>query len=150
MKAVFDHIHKGAGFLNNSKVFAGILMLLMNIGSKYITVKLSDSQEAYLRNFVAREVIIFAVCWMGTRDILLATILTACFYVLSQHLFNEKSSLCILPENHRNYHRLHALADGHVTDAEFKDAMNIIKVFHEQKSATEADKLYTYFSDSRI
>jgi len=150
MKIVFGHIHKGAGFLNNSKLFAGLLMLLMNIGSKYITVKLSDSQEAFVRNYVAREVIIFAVCWMGTRDILLATMLTASFFVLTQHLFNETSPLCVLPEKHRNYHRLHALADGHVTDAEFKDAMNIIKVYHEQKASSDADKLYTYFSDSRI
>jgi hypothetical protein len=28
--------------------------------------------------------------------------------------------------------------------------MNIIKVYHEQKASSDADKLYTYFSDSRI
>jgi len=122
----------------------------MNIGSKYITVKLSDSQEAFLRNNVAREVLIFAVCWMGTRDLLLSIILTASFFVLSQHLFNEKSALCVLPQKYRNFHKNGIASDGLVSDAEVKAAMQTIKLAHEQKSATDADKLYTYFSDSRI
>jgi len=150
VKRILEHVHKGAGAINNSKLFAGILMILMNIGSKYITVRLSDSQEAYLRNNVAREVIIFAVCWMGTRDILLAILLTSAFFVLTQHLFNETSPLCILPERHRNYHRSGAPAEGTVSDAELKAAMNTVKLAHEQKAAADADKLYTYFSDSRI
>jgi hypothetical protein len=149
MKHVLKHVHNGASILNNSKLFAGILMILMNIGSKYITVRLSDSQEAYLRNNVAREVIIFAVCWMGTRDILLATILTSSFFVLTQHLFNETSPLCILPEKHRHYHK-GVPAEGVVSDADLKAAMNTVKLAHEQKAASDADKLYTYFSDARI
>ena len=31
--------------LNNSKFFAGIVMIMMNIGSKYISIKLTKSQE---------------------------------------------------------------------------------------------------------
>jgi len=150
VKVVLEHIHKGAGFINNSKLFAGVLMILMNIGSKYITVKLSDSQEAYLRNNVAREVIIFAVCWMGTRDILLAIILTSLFFVLTQHLLNETSPLCILPECHRNYHRSGQPAEGAITETELKAALNTVKLAHEQKAVSDADRLYTYFSDSRI
>ena len=35
--------------LNSSKYFAGIMMLTLNIGSKYITLELSKTQEAYLK-----------------------------------------------------------------------------------------------------
>ena len=45
--------------LNNSKLFAGLIMLLMNIGSKYITIKFSKSQEAYIRNKLGRQLLIF-------------------------------------------------------------------------------------------
>ena len=31
--------------LNNSKFFAGLVMILLNIGSKYITIKISKSQK---------------------------------------------------------------------------------------------------------
>ena len=61
---------KYAHSLNNSKFFAGIVMIMLNIGSKYITIKLSKSQEAYLRNTIARQLIIFSIIWMGSRDVL--------------------------------------------------------------------------------
>ena len=33
--------------LNQSKLFAGILMILMNLGSKYIALELSETQEEF-------------------------------------------------------------------------------------------------------
>ena len=45
--------------INTSKFFAGFVMIMLNIGSKYITIKLSKSQESYLRNTIARQLLIF-------------------------------------------------------------------------------------------
>ena len=42
---------------------------------------------------------------MGSRDILIALALTAIF-ILTQHLFNEESALCIIPRKYRNYEHL--------------------------------------------
>ena len=53
------------GRLNNSKFFSGVVMILLNIGSKYITIELSKSQEAYLRNSLGRQLLIFAICMDG-------------------------------------------------------------------------------------
>ena len=44
----FDFANK----INNSKIFAGIIMIMLNIGSKYITIKLSKSQEEYFKNSI--------------------------------------------------------------------------------------------------
>ena len=55
--------------LNNSKFFAGVVMIMLNIGSKYVTVELSKSQEEYLKNNVGRQILIFAISWMGSREI---------------------------------------------------------------------------------
>ena len=43
----------------------GLIMLILNLGSKFITVKFSASQEAYLRNSVGRQLLIFAIAWIG-------------------------------------------------------------------------------------
>ena len=67
------------GRLNNSKFFSGVVMIMLNIGSKYITIELSKSQEAYLRNSLGRQLLIFAIAWMGSKDILIALALTAIF-----------------------------------------------------------------------
>ena len=60
---VFNYL----GYLNNSKFFAGLVMIMLNIGSKYVTIELSKSQEAYLKNSVGRQLLIFAISWMGSR-----------------------------------------------------------------------------------
>ena len=86
----FGKISNSLSKLNNSKFFAGLVMILLNIGSKYITIKISKSQEAYLRNNVARQILIFAIAWMGTKDILIALAITAVFHVLTAYLFNEE------------------------------------------------------------
>lgn len=114
--------------LNNSKFFAGVVMIMLNIGSKYITVKLSKSQEAYLRNSIGHQLLIFAISWMGTRDILTALVLTTVFVVLTQHLFNEESSFCILPENWKNFEKTLDLdGDGKVTEDEVSEAIKILE-----------------------
>lgn len=116
-----------ANTINNSKFFAGVVMIILNIGSKYITIKLSKSQEAYLGGNIARQLLIFSVLWMGTRDVLVSLGMTAAFFVLTEHMFNEESSLCIIPEQLRKYEELvdddH---DGHITPEEIENARRLL------------------------
>jgi len=125
---MLSSIKQYAHYLNNSKFFAGIVMIMLNIGSKYITIKLSKSQEAYLRNTIARQLLIFSIIWMGTRDVLISIAMTAVFSVLTQHLFNEESSLCIIPHNLRMYEQLiDDDKDGHITPEEVENATRILE-----------------------
>ena len=123
IKTLFGYLHS----LNNSRFFAGLVMIMLNVGSKYITIELSKSQEQYLRNTLARQMLIFAIAWMGSRDIIIALILTATFTILTQHLFNENSQFCIIPKKYRNYEDILDLdGDGVVTEEEIKKAKEIL------------------------
>jgi len=64
-------------------LFLGICMMLMNVGSRHIVDEFSSKGEEYQRNIFLRRVAIFAVCYMGTRDIVHALLLTAGFVVLA-------------------------------------------------------------------
>ena len=64
-------------------LFLGICMMLMNVGSRYIVDEFSAKEEEYQRNIFIRRVAIFAVCFMGTRDLVHALLLTAGFVVLA-------------------------------------------------------------------
>ena len=66
-------------YLNNSKFFAGVIMILLNIGSKFITIQFSKSTEEYMKWTVSKQLLVFAMAWMGTRDIYTALGLTAVF-----------------------------------------------------------------------
>lgn len=113
--------------LNNSKFFAGLVMIMMNIGSKYISIKLTKSQEQYLKNNVAKQMLIFAIAWMATKDILVALAITAIFHVLANHLLNENSQLCIIPQKWRNFEKLlDSDEDGEISEKEIEDAKEIL------------------------
>ena len=124
----FGKIAHSLSSLNNSKFFAGLVMILLNIGSKYITIKISKSQEAYLRNNLARQMLIFAIAWMGTKDILIALAITAVFHVLTAYLFNEESSWCIIPKHLRQFEEVLDLnGDGKVTPDEIAKAKEVLE-----------------------
>ena len=55
-----DFVHNHIIFLNNSKFFAGIIMILLNIGSKFISVQFSKSTEEYLKMNVTKQLLVFA------------------------------------------------------------------------------------------
>jgi hypothetical protein len=127
-KTYFDFAHEKILSLNDSKFFAGIIMILLNIGSKFITMRFSKSQEAYLKNSVGRQLLIFAISWMGSRDILIALALTAIFTVLTDHLFNEESPMCVIPMKYRHFEEVLDLdKDNNVTDEELSKASAILE-----------------------
>ena len=147
--ANFSLIKIGSGVvnsLNNSKFFAGLIMIFMNIGSKYITIEFSKSQEQYLRNSIGRQMLIFAICWMGTRDIIMALILTAVFNVLTNHLFNEDSQFCIIPMKYRNYENILDLnGDGKVSEAEIKKAKEVLSRVDKKEKMREKIRNFNNF-----
>ena len=77
--------------LNTNLFFLGIMMLVLNIGSRYIVHELSDNDEEYRQNILLRRVAIFAACFAGTRDLVVSLILTAAFVVLSTGIYHSKS-----------------------------------------------------------
>ena len=92
-------VYQKINVLNQSKVFAGILMILMNLGSKYIALELSETQEEFLSNIVIRRIVVFVVAFIATRDIIISLILTGVFILLVSGLFNDNSHLCIIKKN---------------------------------------------------
>jgi len=101
-----EYVNTHILYLNSSKFFAGVIMILLNIGSKFITIQFSKSTEEYLKLSVSKQLMVFAMAWMGTRDIYAALVLCAVFVILSDYLFNEDSQCCIVPEKHRVLHKL--------------------------------------------
>lgn len=69
--------------LNDNKFFLGIMMIVLNIGSRHLVDEFSSDPKEYARNLVLRRIAVFAVCFVGTRDIITSIILTAAFIIIS-------------------------------------------------------------------
>lgn len=69
--------------LNDSKFFLGIMLLVLNIGSRHLVDEFSANPEEYNRNLILRRFAVFAVCFVGTRDLIVSILLTAAFIIIS-------------------------------------------------------------------
>ena len=142
-------IEKYLSYLNTNKFFAGIIIILLNIGSKVVNVQLSKSAEEYLKMSLAQQILVFAMSWMGTRDIVASLILTFIFVICSEYLFNEESSFCIIPEKYRILEKLMDLnGDGEVTEVELNEAIGILEKAKNKKKREMAQNSYLSFNSN--
>ena len=90
---MLQHVHKAANFLNTNTLFAGIMLLLLNVGSRFIVHEFSEDDTEYRNNILIRRICIFAVCFVGTKDVISSIILTAGFIIIAGGLFRGKGSI---------------------------------------------------------
>lgn len=134
MKKIKDKsIFSGLKVLNDNKFFAGLIILIMNIGSKYISVELSKTQENYIKYSLGRQILIFAIIWMGTRDIVTSLIMTIIFILFADYLFNEHSRYCVIPDKYKELNITPDSEKTKVTQKEVNDAIQILKLARKLK-----------------
>jgi len=134
-------------FLNESKYFAGLCMIMLNVGSKYVTIKFSKSAEEYFKANVTKQILVFSMAWMVTRDIITALIITAVFVILSDHLFNEESKFCIVPEKYRVLSTLiDTNGDGIISQEELEKAEETLRKARQQKVIQDQRKAFMQFN----
>jgi hypothetical protein len=127
-------VHEWISSLNTNMFFAGIMMLTLNIGSRYVQLNLSPSAESYLKYAITKEFLIFTIAWMGTRSIYVALTLTAAFIILSDYVFNDKSRFCMLPEKFKKMQSsIDSNDDKIISELEIKNAMEILEKAKKQR-----------------
>lgn len=81
--------------INSNPYFIGIMMLLLNIGGRFLSLEVSKGQERFLSDPLVRRFLLFAVLFVATRNVLVAAGLTVIVILFMGYLFNENSDLCI-------------------------------------------------------
>ena len=76
--------------LNNSKYFTAIMMLLMNLGARYISLELSQFHEELLSNVFVRRILVFTVVFISTRDIKVSLIFKRKLYY-TKYLYSRNT-----------------------------------------------------------
>ena len=134
--------------INESKFMIGLAMILLNIGTKYVDFKFTKGQEMMLRKNVAREIIIFAIVFLGTRDITYAILLTAAFVILTDYVFNEKSKYCLVPSKMKSLLATIDLdKDGIISPEEEQKALEILRRAEKNREMNIQSKISTYLTN---
>ena len=119
MLKIFDNMTD----LNENKYFIGLMMILVNIGSRFIIGELSDTQKKLINDKNLRRLFIFGVFFMATRDIVSSLILTIMFVLLISELFHEDSDISLLPKKDKVEDKKDTKADN---DKKMQDAIDIL------------------------
>jgi len=142
LTSLLNSLHNRIQTVNDSKIFAGLMIITLNIVSRFVSIKVSKTMEAYLKYTFSKYLLVFTIAWMGTRDIYIALIVLLCFIVMIEFLFDEESMFYILPEEFKDYH-MSLLEDGEneeiVSDEDIKKAEKTIERAKKQNKKKEFD-----------
>ncbi len=136
---LFKYLHHSVLAANQSKLFAGLIIITLNISSKFVTMRLSKTMEGYLKYTFSRDILVFAMAWMGTRDIYTALFIVGVFVLFADFLLNEESQFCVLPEHFTTHHS--GLVDEppeapKVTEQQIADAVSVLANAKKQADAS--------------
>jgi len=98
MAMVINPIEAFFNTLNTNPFFIGIMMLLLNLGGRFLGMEISKNQERFMQQPWVRRFFIFTVLFVATRNILAAFFLTIVILVFLAYLLNENSDLYLGPK----------------------------------------------------
>ncbi len=88
------------------------------------------------------------MAWLGTREIYAAVLLTAAFVILSEHLFNEESSYCIVPHEYRILSKIIDVnEDGAVSEVELNEAIKVLEKSKRDKQRSQQKSAFIDFHE---
>jgi hypothetical protein len=83
--------------LNTNPYLIGMLMILLNLGGRFLSLELTKKQEEFLQQRWLRPLLFFTVIFVATRNIAVAFWITLLFFFIVWVLANENSPFCLIP-----------------------------------------------------
>ena len=89
--------------LNNNNYFIGLMMILLNLGTRYLIQEFGLLIDFVFNFKIVKRLMLFAVFFVATRNIKVSIILTGIVILFAFELLNEKSKNCVIPDKLLNY-----------------------------------------------
>ena len=107
----------------NHPFLIGILILIMNLCSRFIILDIPEEIQDLMENIWVRRLAVFSVVFITTRNVEVALLITLIFIILFQYLFNRGSRICLLRQKNKDT----------VTKQEFLVAKKIVEKYQMDK-----------------
>ena len=88
--------------INMNPYLLGIAYIILNLGGRFMVLSVSPAQEAFLQNIIFRPLLLFAIMFIGTRNLVVAFWMTLIVLISLHYLFNEDSDWYLL-KNHTTH-----------------------------------------------
>lgn len=112
-------------FLNRNPLFSGVIMMMMQFGTRFIAIDLPKSSEKIFSHPWFRRLTVFAIAFMATHNIKYSIFLTLIFVIVFKFLVNENSRVCLLPQHMKE-------TDDKVTKEDAEKAVKTLEAYRKQ------------------
>ena len=101
--SALDQILMSIQDINMNPYLLGVAYILLNLGGRFMVLSVSPAQEAFLQNIVFRPLLLFAIMFIGTRNLVVAFWLTLVVILVLHYFLNEQSDWYLLKDHHVFY-----------------------------------------------
>ena len=98
--SVTDTMLQSIHSINMNPYLLGLAYILLNLGGRFMVLSVTPAQEAFLQNIVFRPLLLYAIMFIGTRNLVVAFWLTLVVLVTLHYLLNENSDWYLLKPHH--------------------------------------------------
>lgn len=84
--------------INMNPYLLGLAYIMLNLGGRFMVLSVTPAQEAFLQNIVFRPLLLFAIMFIGTRNLVVAFWMTIAILLVLHYFLNENSSWYLLRE----------------------------------------------------
>ena len=98
--SVSDSVLQSIHDINMNPYLLGFAYILLNLGGRFMVLSVTPGQEAFLQNIVFRPLLLYAIMFIGTRNLVVAFWLTLIVLVTLHYLLNEESEWYLLKAHH--------------------------------------------------
>lgn len=95
-ETVADRILASIHDINMNPYLLGLAYIMLNLGGRFMVLSVTPAQEAFLQNIVFRPLLLFAIMFIGTRNLVVAFWMSLTILLVLHYFLNENSSWYLL------------------------------------------------------
>tara|TARA_B100001093_G_scaffold470602_1_gene492196 strand:- start:516 stop:893 length:378 start_codon:yes stop_codon:yes gene_type:complete len=86
----------------NNKYLIGFIMILINLGARFIVNELNEDQLKIVNSTHVRRIMIYLVIFMATRDVFITLFIGTITILIIKEYFNNESDNSLIKKENKN------------------------------------------------
>jgi hypothetical protein len=123
----------------------GLSMLLLQFGARYVLGDLGKAHEVLLSHNITKKLVVMAMFFVATRDIVVSFVLTIAYIVIIDGILHEDRQFSLVPSIIRQ--KIVKDIGSKIPQEDYNKAKDIVKLYEAQQS-TEQDNYIQNTNDT--
>jgi len=122
-------------FVNQNKIMWGLSMLLLQFGARYVLGDLGKAHEVLLSHNITKKLVVMAMFFVATRDIVVSFVLTIAYIVIVDGILHEDRQFSLIPSVVRQ--KIVQDIGSKIPQDDYKKAKEIVKLYETHNNVEQ-------------